>query len=138
MISWITIVILSAPRRSTSGRAPWFRAIIRFWIRVESLNRPPTLLTISSSFSSSSIAVSASATVLDQEIDEPIDRAVEVVVDEDHVVAVRMVALPAGADQAAMDGRVVFRPSAAKPLLQLPEPRGVDEQEERRRRVLPD
>jgi len=27
--------------------APVFRATIRFWISVDSLNRPPTLLTIS-------------------------------------------------------------------------------------------
>src|SRR6516165_6979504 len=40
---------------STRGFAPWLRATIRFWISVESLNRPPTLLTIPSSFKSSSI-----------------------------------------------------------------------------------
>src|SRR5438874_5068045 len=56
MISCMTIAILSAPLRSTSGLAPVFRATIRFWIRVESLNRPPTLFTIPSSFRSSSIA----------------------------------------------------------------------------------
>ena len=76
--------------------------------------------------------------MLDQQGDEPIDRLVEVVVDENDIVAMGMVALPSGADQAAMDGRVVFRPPAAKPLLQLPEPGGVDEEEERRRRPLPD
>src|SRR5205807_10177335 len=57
MISWITIAILSLVRMSTSGRAPVFSATIRFWISVESLNRPPTLLTIASSFKSSSMAV---------------------------------------------------------------------------------
>ena len=67
---------------STSGRAPWFSAIIRFWIRVESLNRPPTLLTISSSFSSSSIGRSASAAVLGQVSGEFVDGGVEVVVED--------------------------------------------------------
>src|SRR3954465_1829628 len=43
----------SLERLSTSGLAPVFSATIRFWINVESLKRPPTLLTISSSFKSS-------------------------------------------------------------------------------------
>src|SRR5262249_51988908 len=38
--------------------APVFSISMRFWISVESLNRPPTLLTISSSFISSSIPCS--------------------------------------------------------------------------------
>src|SRR5262249_51534141 len=54
-ISWITIVILSTLRMSTSGLAPWLSMIRRFWISVDSLKRPPTLLTIASSFSSSCI-----------------------------------------------------------------------------------
>ena len=37
------------------GAAPVLRATIRFWMSVESLKRPPTLLTIFSSFKSSSI-----------------------------------------------------------------------------------
>src|SRR5438128_1566148 len=49
------MVILSPPRTSTSGRAPVLRATIRFWIKVESLNRPPTLFTIAFSLRSSSI-----------------------------------------------------------------------------------
>src|SRR5437764_15284455 len=88
MISWITTVILSSPRGSTIGRAPWFSAIIRFWISVESLNRPPTLLTISSSFSSSSIEGSSSTTVRAQGRHEVLDAAVEVVVDQLDVVPV--------------------------------------------------
>src|SRR3954466_4902592 len=88
MISWITMAILSPVRRSTSGRAPWFRAIIRFWIRVESLKRPPTLLTISSSFSSSSIVGTPSTTVLDQVTDQLLDRSVDVFVQDMHVVRV--------------------------------------------------
>src|SRR5436309_15952455 len=87
MISWITTVILSRPRGSTIGREPWFRAIIRFWIRVESLNRPPTLLTIASSFSSSSIGNRTSATILGQEVGEGLDGLVEVFIHHDLVVA---------------------------------------------------
>src|SRR5258708_3167793 len=34
--------------RSTSGRAPSISSSMRFWIRAVSLNRPPTLFTISS------------------------------------------------------------------------------------------
>src|SRR5450631_1403571 len=51
----MTMAILSAVFRSTSGLAPVLSATIRFWIRVESLKRPPTLLMIPSSFKSSSI-----------------------------------------------------------------------------------
>src|SRR5271169_332066 len=53
----MTIAILSTVLRSTSGLAPVLSATIRFWISVDSLKRPPTLLTIPSSFSSSSISV---------------------------------------------------------------------------------
>src|ERR1700739_3327686 len=53
----MTIAILSPVLRATSGRAPVFRATMRFWISVDSLKRPPTLLTMPSSFSSSSIRI---------------------------------------------------------------------------------
>src|SRR5215210_642010 len=105
MISWMTIAILSLDRTSTRGRAPWFRAIIRFWIRVESLNRPPTLLTISSSFNSSSIAGSSSATVLDQETGQLIDGAVQVIVDQLDVVTIGQGQLRVCVGQAAGDRR---------------------------------
>src|SRR3954449_13206092 len=94
MISWITTVILSTPRWSTSGRAPWFSAIIRFWISVESLNRPPTLLTIDSSFSSSSIDGSSSAANLDQQHHEVVDSLVQVCVHHPLVVTVGQLQLP--------------------------------------------
>src|SRR5438309_7800475 len=106
MISWITIDILSRPRESTSGLEPWFRAIIRFWIRVESLKRPPTLLTINSSFNSSSIGKSASAMVLGQDGGQFVDGAVEVIVGDLVVVAVGQGDLAAGVRQAAGDRRV--------------------------------
>src|SRR5436190_1074978 len=56
----MTIVILSTLRMSTSGLAPWLSMMSRFWISVDSLKRPPTLLTIPSSFNSSCIVSSPS------------------------------------------------------------------------------
>src|SRR3954453_17856012 len=106
MISWITTVLLSTPPWSTSGRAPWFSAIIRFWMSVESLNRPPTLLTISSSFSSSSIARSTSAAVVLENLHEVSDAAVEVVVDQLHVVPVGLGQLLPGLAEPPEDHRV--------------------------------
>ena len=44
-------------RRPAAG--PGVEHDIRFWIRVDSLNRPPTLLTMASSFSSSSMLLSS-------------------------------------------------------------------------------
>src|SRR3954469_9283685 len=88
--------------RSTSGRAPSSSSIIRFWINAVSLNRPPTLFTISSLLSASiivrivlSAAVflhlrnrerlnSTSSLVLDNS-DDLIDRLIQTVVNH-HVV----------------------------------------------------
>src|SRR5262249_34283827 len=105
IISWITIDILSAPRMSTSGRAPWLSAIMRFWIRVESLKRPPTLLTISSSFSSSIMVVRCSTTVLGQDRGELLDGAIQVVVDDLDVILRGQFQLSAGGGQPLRDGR---------------------------------
>src|SRR3954454_4125164 len=110
MISWITIVILSAPRVSTRGRAPWFSAIIRFWIRVESLKRPPTLLTIFSSFNSSSIEGSSSTTIRSQGRDEFLDATVEVVVDQLQVVPVRLGKLLARLAEPPQDRHLALGP----------------------------
>src|SRR5579862_9084981 len=55
MISATTISIWFLVGSSTSGWAPRLSATSRFWINVDSLNRPPTLLTICSSLNSSSI-----------------------------------------------------------------------------------
>src|SRR5690242_16319377 len=121
MISWITTVILSAPRRSTSGRAPWFSAIMRFWIRVESLNRPPTLLTIPSSFSSSSMGGSASTTVGLQQRGELLDGAVELVVNDMGIVPVRLGEFFAGDAQAAQDRGVGLRAARPQPARELGE-----------------
>src|SRR5262245_36512853 len=51
----MTISSLSSVFRSTSGRLPPLSATRRFWIMLESLKRRPTLLTMASSRSSSSI-----------------------------------------------------------------------------------
>ena len=53
LISSITICILSLLSMSTSGRPPALSATRRFWMSVDSLKRPPTLFTISSSRRSS-------------------------------------------------------------------------------------
>src|ERR1700679_2221804 len=107
MISWITIVILSTPLASTSARAPWLSAIIRFWIRVESLNRPPTLLTISSSFSSSIMVSPQSAAVLLENPGKPVDRVVELVVDHVDIITRRHLDLSRHGRQPALDRRLV-------------------------------
>src|ERR1700748_734115 len=114
MISWITIDILSAPRMSTSGRAPWLSAIIRFWIRVESLNRPPTLLTISSSFSSSIMVSPQSAAVLLEDPGERVDRAVELVVDHVDIITRRHLDLCSRPGQPALNRGLVVGPSLAQ------------------------
>src|SRR5271166_1863521 len=108
MISWITIVILSTPRPSTRARAPWFSAIIRFWIRVESLNRPPTLLTISSSFSSSIMIDSTSTVVLNQDCRQLVNRPLQIVVDQMNVVTLGELELPPGVCQPPLDRCLVI------------------------------
>src|SRR4051794_24293406 len=57
-ISWMTTSRSVRPSRSTSGRAPSMSSSMRFWIRAVSLNRPPTLFTISSDLRASIIFVS--------------------------------------------------------------------------------
>src|SRR4051812_17543128 len=138
MISWMTIVILSAPRRSTSGRAPWFSAIIRFWINVESLNRPPTLLTISSSFNSSSIEGSSSTAIRAQGRDEILDATVKVVVDQKNVVPVGFRQLLTRLAQPPEDRRLVLGAAAPQPLFEHLEPGGFDEDKECGRGGFPD
>src|SRR5690349_24503991 len=104
----MTTAILSPSRTSTSGRAPWFNITIRFWIRVESLKRPPTLLTIASSFKSSSMASPFSGRApcgprLNElrlhDLVQPPDRRVEVVVDDLELVLRRPRQLLAGVAQ---------------------------------------
>src|SRR5947209_13477758 len=80
----MTAAILSPPFTSTSGLAPVFSITICFWIRVDSLKRPPTLLTIPSSFSSSSMTAPLELTPDD--VPHRRDGRLQVVVD--HLVAV--------------------------------------------------
>src|SRR5436305_6781006 len=102
----MTIAILSPPRTSTSGRAPVFRATIRFWIRVDSLNRPPTLLTMPSSFSSSSMPVPLPVAPHDRA--QLGDGGVQVVVH--HLLAILggAVELLLGPGQPPCDGRLIL------------------------------
>src|SRR5579883_142762 len=130
MISWITIDILSLPRMSTSGRAPWFSAIIRFWIRVESLKRPPTLLTISSSFSSSIMALARSTAVLDQDRGEFLDGPIQVVIDHLYIIMVGQGDLAAGGGQSPGDRGLIVGPSHPQAGLQDLEAGNLDEDQQ--------
>src|SRR5262249_411634 len=130
MISWITIVIRSTPRDSIRARAPWLRAIIRFWISVESLNRPPTLLTISSSFNSSIIVFPRSTTPSCQDRGEVLECAVEFVVDHVDIVAFRRFELAASVGKAALDGGLVIGSSRAQPGSEAFQTRWLDKNQE--------
>src|SRR5688500_12751732 len=74
--------------RSISGRAPSISSSMRFWISAVSLNRPPTLFTISSLFSASIIDSDASrsfgSSILD-DLDDFRHRLAQLVVDH-HVI----------------------------------------------------
>src|SRR5436190_17725399 len=111
----MTMVILSPPRTSTSGRAPVFSATIRFWISVESLNRPPTLLTIASSFKSSSMVVPFELT--SDNIAECGDGLVQVVVDHFKIILSSMGQLPLGRRYPALNGGLIFGAALAQALL---------------------
>src|SRR5262245_51421311 len=72
----------------------------RFWISVDSLKRPPTLLTIPSSFSSSCISVSrgssARALVARQQLAEAGHRRLQIVVDDHVLIDVFLTQFPPG------------------------------------------
>src|SRR5436190_23345384 len=108
----MTIAIRSPPLTSTCGLAPVFKATIRFWIRVDSLNRPPTLFTISSSFRSSSIARPRKQTGDDRA--QLGGRRVQVLVNDLIVKLPGAGEFPLGRLQPAADGRLVFSPPMAK------------------------
>src|SRR5690348_7536736 len=112
----MTMAILSPPRTSTSGRAPVFSITMRFWIKVESLNRPPTLLTISSSFSSSNMG-----SPLEVPLEDPPqlgDGRLEFVVDQLVLVLAAVGQLPLRGRQAPPDGRLRVGVPVAQALLQ--------------------
>src|SRR5215831_4868302 len=115
MISRITISSLLSVSMSINGRLPALRATSRFWIKVESLNRPPTLLTISSSRSSSSIRLGLQVlqNLLDL-VDRPSDRAIDYSV----LIAIGIGQLAAGNFQASLDRLFGIRLPAAEPPLQ--------------------
>src|SRR3954464_13738373 len=106
--SWMTVSrSVQCGSRSTRGRAPSISSIIRFWISAVSLNRPPTLCTISSLLSASIIFVlktSGGLLVSDQPRDLR-HGAADVVVDH-HVV-----------ERAAALGHPDLAPRAAESLL---------------------
>src|SRR5262245_4140709 len=127
----MTTVILSAPRISTSGLAPVLSMIIRFWISVDSLKRPPTLLTIASSFRSSCISLSCSGPGPVERLGDPVvelpDGLLAVVVDNDVLVLAFVLQFVAGGHQPPLQGLLRLRPALTYPrLVQLP-PRQLDE-----------
>src|SRR5437588_373762 len=112
------VVILSPPRTSTSGRAPVLRATIRFWIKVESLNRPPTLLTMASSFRSSSMLLPFEK--LAQNRVEPIHRDVQIVIDHLKIISGLIGQLFSGGCQPLLNLRFILAgPLAQAPLIRL-------------------
>src|SRR5437879_2946201 len=93
---------------------------MRFWISVDSLKRPPTLLTIPSSFSSSSIALAPVKRFLDQ-LAQPGDASVEVVVNYLVMVFPAPRQFRPGVGQPQQDLFLALGPSSAEPLFeQLP------------------
>src|ERR1700722_5362145 len=113
----VSLSALSPPRTSTSGRAPVLSMIIRFWISVDSLKRPPTLLTIPSSFNSSSIAFTPLKRLLDQ-LAQLVDASIEVVVKHLVLILSAPFELLAGIGQPQLNLLFALRPSFAKSSLQ--------------------
>src|SRR5437762_13524950 len=111
----MTIVILSPPRTSTNGRAPVLSATIRFWIKVESLNRPPTLLTIASSLRSSSILFPFEK--LAQNRLEFIHRDIQIVIDYLKMVFCCTGQLFSGRCQPLLNLRFILAGPLTQPLL---------------------
>src|SRR5277367_3526508 len=84
-ISWMTTSRSVMLSRSTSGRAPSISSSMRFWISAVSLNRPPTLLTMSSLLSASIIDLDSSGTLVPDDFGNLLDCLVQLIVD-DHVI----------------------------------------------------
>src|SRR5262245_30470950 len=96
---------------STRARAPLFSAIIRFWMSVDSLKRPPTLLTICSSFRSSCMLAPGKG--LDQNAVDFRHSVVHVVVENLVVVFVLLGEFLEPVGHAALDGFLALRPALA-------------------------
>src|SRR5262245_41285667 len=108
---------------------------MRFWIRVESLKRPPTLFTIPSSFSSSSMT--APRPVPQDNVPGLHNRPVQIVVDHLKIVLAGPRQFLPGRGQAAADDLLALGAAPPQPLLddaQLllgPPRRGVQEDRHR-------
>src|SRR5438105_2277667 len=99
---------------------------MRFWISVDSLKRPPTLLTIPSSFSSSSIAFTPLKRFLDQ-LAQVGDATVEVVVKYLVLIFSASLQFLAGVQQPVLDHFLALRSPTTKALLQHFQRRGPQE-----------
>src|SRR4051812_26772637 len=121
----MTMAILSPERRSTRGLAPVLSMISRFWIKVESLKRPPTLLTMPSSFSSSCMVSDTFSScgsgtpggeMLAHQGVKLSDGALQDVVDDHMLVLAKAVELQPGRRHAAGDA-LLGLPALAEALL---------------------
>src|SRR3954452_20801164 len=124
------MAILSCVLWSTSGRLPALSCTSRFWISVLSLNRPPTLLTIDSSFRASSMGTPNltlsvvryqlfACGVLQQYVANVADGLGHVVVDDFVAVAAFLGEFPAGGGQPAGKRILVLRIAGTETALQL-------------------
>src|SRR5262245_51618562 len=133
----MTTDILSRFRDSTRARAPVLSISIRFWINVDSLNRPPTLLTIPSSFRSSSIRVSF-VKLLADDFSKAGNGRVEIVVDHLVIVFGRVGQFALGGGQTTLDCRLVFSAAFPQALLVGFQRRSPQEDRDGVRTRLPD
>src|SRR5580704_13106460 len=113
MISATTISIGFFVGSSTSGRAPRLSATSRFWISDDSLNRPPTLLTICSSLNSSNIQF---VLPCDENIRDFMNGPVEVVVDDAVAIKIGLRQLFPGDRQAALESLFGLRAASSQSL----------------------
>ena len=88
----------------------------RFWISVESLNRPPTLLTMASSFKSSSMLTPFELS--DQDRVNVRDRFFQIVVDYLKIELAGAVHFLLGGGEPALDGGLALSAPAPEPCLQ--------------------
>src|SRR5947209_5147971 len=132
----MTMAIRSPPRTSTKGRAPLLSATIRFWMSVDSLKRPPTLLTMASSFRSSNMLPPGKVTLQDGA--QLGDGGVQVVIDDLVLVLPRPVELPDHGVQPPADGGVVFGAPVPQPPLVGVQRRGPQEHGDAVGALLPD
>src|SRR6516225_4382970 len=121
----MTMAMLSEVLMATSGLAPWFSATIRFWISVDSLNRPPTLLTIPSSFNSSSIRVPREQGLDD--VPQLVERGLPIVVDDLEIVVAGAAELDLGRAQPPLNLLLGFGAALAEPAFVFGRRRGAHE-----------